>query len=154
MRSLTGSQRPNKSKISIFSLALPNSRTNPSTYHSPPIRGNTSIIGQYTSTVLKRLKKNIQKLLTVKITQKMTPLESMNYYDPWKKQSLPLQINLPVYQEPHNYKAVRFLEFPDHTLQSNKFPHHQYLRENNPYRHRHHGPFHQAPLNPHRPTHP
>jgi hypothetical protein len=103
--------------------------------------------------VLKQLKKTVQKLLTVKTTRKMTPLRSMNYYDPRRKQSLPPQINLPVYQEPHNYKAVRFLEFPDHTLWSNKSSRHRYPRENNPYHH-HHGPFHQAPLNPHRPTHP
>jgi hypothetical protein len=63
----------------------------------------------------------------------MTLPESMSYYDLWKKQSHLLQTNLPVYQEPHRYKEVRFLEFPDHTLQNNRFPHHPYPRESNLY---------------------
>jgi ABC-type uncharacterized transport system involved in gliding motility auxiliary subunit len=116
MRLSTGSQTTNKSKISISSLALPNSRINLSIYPSPLIHGNISTTKLYISTVLKHLKKSIQNLLTVRITQKVTPRESMSYYKQRKKQSPLLQINLPVYKEPHSYKKVRFLEFPDHTL--------------------------------------
>jgi hypothetical protein len=90
MKSLPGSQTTNKSKILTSSLALPNSRTNLSTYHSPPICENISTIGQYTSTALRHLKKKIQKLLIVKTTQKAILLKSTSYYDLQKKQSLPL----------------------------------------------------------------
>jgi hypothetical protein len=153
-RSLTGFHTTNKSKTLISSLAPPNSTINPSTYHSPLTHGNTSTIGQYTSTVLKHLKKKIQILLAVKTTWKTTPLRSTSYYDPQKKQSLPLQINLPAYPEPYNYKKVHFLEFPDHTLQNNRFPCHLYPRENNPHHHHHHGPFYQVPPSPHKLVHP
>jgi hypothetical protein len=87
--SLTGSQNTNKLKTSISSPAPPNSRTNPSTYHSPLTHRSTSTIGQYTSMVLKHLKKITQKLLAVKMSQKMILLKSTNYYNPQKKQSLP-----------------------------------------------------------------
>jgi hypothetical protein len=153
MRLLTGSQIPNKLKISTFSLAQPNSTIKPSTYRSPHICENISIIEWYTSTALKHLKNTIQKL-KAKTTRKTTSLESTNYYDPQKKRSLPLQINLPAYQEPHNYKKVCFLEFPDHTLPNSRFPHHLYLRESSTYRHHHPGPFHQVPPNLHKPVHP
>src|SRR5207302_3029404 len=104
-RFLPGFQIPNKSKTSIFSLALPNSTTNPSTYHSPATRGNISTIERYTSTALKHLKKTIQHL-RVKATPRTTLPGSTSYSEPWKKQSLPLQINLPAYREPHAYKKV------------------------------------------------
>jgi hypothetical protein len=113
---LSGFQTTNKSKTLISSLALPNLKINPSTSHSPLTRGNTSTIGQYTSTALKHLRKSIQRLLKVKITQKATPLKSTSYYDLQKKQSLLLWINLLAYPVPPSYKKVRFLKFPDHTL--------------------------------------
>src|SRR5437588_3846041 len=116
MISLIGSQTTNKSKTLISSLALPNSKINPSTSHSPLTSGNTSTIRQYTLTALKHLRKSIQRLLKVKTTRKVTPLKSTSYYNPWKEQSLPLQINLPAYPVPPSYKKVCFLKFPDHTL--------------------------------------
>jgi hypothetical protein len=153
-RSLTGFQTTNKSKTLISSLALPNSKKNLSTYHSPLTHGSTSTITQYTSTVLRRLKKITQKLLTAKTSQRTIPSKSTNYYNPQKEQSLLLQINLPAYPEPHSYKKVRFLEFPDHTLQNNRFPHHLYPRENNPHHCHHHRPYHQVPPSSHKLIYP
>jgi hypothetical protein len=91
--------------------------------------------------VLALLKQKIQKLLKVKkvkADQKMTLLRSTSYYDPQNKQSLPLQINLPVYPAPPSYKKVHFLEFPDNPLQNqDRFIHHLHLRKNN-WHHCHH----------------